>query len=128
MLFTKENKRYFNWFIVSIILYAIVLFAILPLLDTFEESPLRYLFASAPIIPTLMALISYLRWIRGADEMMRRMYSEAFAISAIVTGFLTFSYGFLELVGFPKFGTLWFFPTMIMIWGIALAVLNRRLQ
>jgi len=42
--------------------------------------------------------------------------------SAIVTGLITFSYGFLENVGFPRFPTLFVFPLMILLWGIGAGI------
>jgi hypothetical protein len=82
--------------------------------------------ALVPIIPTAFALYYQLMAIRSTDELQRRIYSEAFVVSALFTGFATFGYGFFELAGFPRFNTFYYFPLMIGVWGIANAILNRR--
>jgi hypothetical protein len=50
----------------------------------------------------------------------------ATSFSAAVTGLVTFSYGFLENVGFPKFPTFFIFPMLIAIWGISLGYFSRK--
>jgi hypothetical protein len=52
----------------------------------------------------------------------------ATSLSAALTGFITFSYGFLENVGFPKFPTFLVLPMLIAIWGISLGYFSRRYQ
>ena len=48
------------------------------------------------------------------------------AFGAALTGLITFSYGFLENISFPKFPTFFVFPMLIAIWGISLGYFGRR--
>jgi hypothetical protein len=57
---------------------------------------------------------------------MQKVQLNAIAIAAGATGIITFSYGFLENVGFPSVSWMFVFPMMIVIWGIALFVLERK--
>jgi hypothetical protein len=63
-----------------------------------------------------------------SDELQQRVQLLATSFSAAVTGLVTFSYGFLENVGFPKFPTFLIFPMLIAIWGISLGYFSRKYQ
>jgi hypothetical protein len=52
----------------------------------------------------------------------------AITFSAVLTGLLTFSYGFLENIGFPKLPTFAIFPMLFVLWGIGLGYFTRRYQ
>lgn len=88
----------------------------------------RYLIALLPILPVGAALYYQIMALRQADELQRTIYSESMIISALLTGFLTFSYAFLEQMGFPRFSTFYYFPVMILIWSAANFILSRRYQ
>jgi hypothetical protein len=42
------------------------------------------------------------------------------------TALLTFSYGFLENVGFPHFSWIWVLPLMVALWGLGGALASLR--
>lgn len=57
--------------------------------------------ALAPVIPVAFALWAFVRFLGRMDELQRRIQLEALGIAFGGSGLLTFSYGFLEGVGFP---------------------------
>lgn len=83
--------------------------------------------ALTPVLPALMMLRAYITFVKGVDEFQRRIQSEAVMIAAGVTGFGTFTYGFLEeWAGFPHLPLIWVLPILIGSWGVAVCILNLR--
>uniref|UniRef100_UPI003BA93138 hypothetical protein n=1 Tax=Stappia sp. TaxID=1870903 RepID=UPI003BA93138 len=70
----------------------------------------------APILPTIAVCLCIVRQIRRLDEMQRALQFEALALSFAATALLTFSYGFLENVGFPKLSAFAVLPLMCGLW------------
>ncbi|MEM7733832.1 MAG: hypothetical protein AAF280_13775 [Pseudomonadota bacterium] len=113
----------FIFFILSLLIYfgAIVLAKTL-LSNGIDNEPLRILIALLPMLPAVGACTVGVFAIRSLDEMQRRLQFEALALAFVGTAFITFSYGFLEGIGFsrlsmfvvwPIMGTLWFIGVMI---------------
>jgi hypothetical protein len=84
--------------------------------------------ALAPVIPIGFMIFAFLNYLKGIDELQQRIQLQAIGFSAGTTSLLTFSYGFLEGVGFPPISLLWVFPVMILLWGLGLAFISRRYQ
>ena len=89
---------------------------------------LAVLIALTPVAATCLTAFVVLRHLFTMDEMQRKIQFEAFAISAILTGFGTFAIGFLEAAGLPQPSFIWVFPAMIGGWGLALPFVMRRYQ
>ncbi len=82
--------------------------------------------ALTPIIPAIFAMIAYMRFVGRVDELQRRIQFEGLAFGFGSAGILTFTYGFLENVGFPHISWLIVFPLMIALWGIGVALASWR--
>jgi hypothetical protein len=89
---------------------------------------LKVLITLLPAIPVTFVLISMMRVIRDSDELQQRVYLLATSFSALLTGLITFTYGFLENVGFPKFSTFLVLPMLFFFWGISLSWFSKRYQ
>jgi len=126
----KVQKRYVREMLVAMILYFITLAASLSILKQgwIETRWFIVLVSLVPTLPVAFVLIAIMRAIRDSDELQQRVQLMATAFSAALTGFITFSYGFLENVGFQKFPTFAVFPMLIMIWGFSLRYFRRRYQ
>jgi hypothetical protein len=59
----------------------------------------RALVAVSPAVPTIFALLAFLRFLTRMDELQRRIQLEALGFAFGVTAILTFAYGFLENAG-----------------------------
>lgn len=86
----------------------------------------RWLVALMPVPPMVMVAVAVMRDLRRIDEMQRKVQFEALALSFAGTALLTFSYGFLENVGFPKLPTFGIWPIMALLWIAGLRVVRRR--
>lgn len=84
--------------------------------------------ALMPTIPILVVRIAIMRALRESDELIQRIQLQAAVFAAITTGLMTFSYGFLENIGFPSFPTIWILPMMFVLWGVGLGYFTRRSQ
>jgi hypothetical protein len=119
-------RSYLKEFGGAMIAYAIVLPISISLIEAHPHAPWRIPVALAPVVPAALALWAFVRWVRRADELQRRIQFEALAVAFGATGLLTFSYGFLENVGFPQLSFIWVFPFMIALWGLTVAVTSYR--
>jgi hypothetical protein len=109
--------------------YIVALSASITVLKTFELAQgFKTFITLLPAIPVAFVLISIMRVIRDSDELQQRVYLLATSFSALLTGFATFTYGFLENIGFPKFSTFLVLPMLFFFWGISLSWFTKRYQ
>ncbi|MDQ2902177.1 MAG: hypothetical protein M3Y81_01310 [Chloroflexota bacterium] len=120
-------KRYLKEFSLAMAAYVIVLLISITLINISPHSAWwRIPLALAPIIPVIFLMIAYMHFISRIDELQRRIQFEALAFGFGCTAILTFSYGFLEVVGFPHISWLFVWPLMAALWGIGGAIFSRR--
>ncbi|MCZ2122047.1 MAG: hypothetical protein LC108_07275 [Anaerolineales bacterium] len=123
------QKRYFKEFGISMAFYIVLLFASIYAIQNFELPRYAQVIVTlVPIIPTIFIIIAVLRALREADELQQKIQLQAVTFSAIVTGLLTFSYGFLENVGFPHIPMLFVFPLMLILWGVGAGIFAGKYQ
>ncbi|MCZ2128238.1 MAG: hypothetical protein LC099_10765 [Anaerolineales bacterium] len=120
-------KRYTREMIVWFAIYSVTLIVSLNLLRSMEMGqPLKTMIALLPAVPIAGVLVSIMRVMRDSDELMQRLYFLATSFSALLTAFITFTYGFLENIGFPKFPTFLIMPMMFAFWGLSLFWFSKR--
>jgi hypothetical protein len=118
-------------FIYSMIAYILTLALSLIGLGFFADYKInaaQIIVGLAPVVPIIFMILSFLKYLNSIDELQQRIQLLAIGFAAGVTSLLTFSYGFLENVGFPPISLLWVFPVMILLWGLGLAFISRRYQ
>ncbi len=125
----SASKLYLKEFGTAMTAYVVVLFVAITLINISPNTAWwRIPLALAPVIPIIFAMIAFMRFMRRIDEMQRRIQFEALAFGFAGAGVITFSYGFLELVGFPHISWIFVFPLMIALWGIGSGIAARRYQ
>lgn len=123
------TQRYTKELIWSSIAYAIVLIISIVLLKKLEFPRVwQVIISLSPAIPVVFVILAIMRLIIHSDELQQHVLLLATSLSAAVTGLITFSYGFLENVGYPKFPTFYVFPMLVFIWGIGLRYFEKRYQ
>ncbi|QBD74903.1 hypothetical protein EPA93_02405 [Ktedonosporobacter rubrisoli] len=106
-------------FWIAAIVYVIVMFISAIVVNISPSSAWwRIPLALTPIVPAIFAMFTFIRFIGHMDEMQRHIQLEGLAFAFASTGLLTFSYGFLENIGFPHLGWLYVFPLMMVLWSI----------
>jgi len=108
------------------IAYLIVLVVSVKLLGSFGDTGWRYPLALSPMIPATAALIAFLRFFRGVDELEQRIHLEGFAFGFGASALATFAYGFLEGVGFPHLNWTFVWPVMGTFWTIGNLLARNR--
>lgn len=125
----KQNvQEYSRNFVIAMVAYAILVFISAWLLEQVTEVPWSYLVAILPMLPLLFGLRAYLRYLGQLDELQRHIQLQAISFAAGMTGIITTTYGFLEGAGLPHLSYIPIFPLLILLWGLAAAVLRRRYQ
>lgn len=123
----EVQKRYFKEFGISMGFYVVLLIASISVISNVElPKAVQVVIALIPVIPTIFVVIAVMRALRDSDELQQRIQLQAVTFSAIVTGLITFSYGFLENVGFPHFPTLFVLPLVIALWGIGAGIFTGK--
>ena len=91
-----------------------------------DQDALRAMVAVVPVVPTLLGLAAIMRAVRRMDELERRIHFEAVTFAFAATALLTFTYGLLENVDFPRISLTWILPLMVALWGLGQALARRR--
>ena len=125
----QVTRRYIKEFLIAMSMYVIVLIVSISILNRLELPKLWQIVISiAPALPVAFIILVLMRLLINSDELQQRVQLLATSFAAALTGLITFSYGFLENVGFPKFPTFLIFPLMIVLWGISLAYFSKRYE
>ncbi|MFT4003575.1 MAG: hypothetical protein QM684_25370 [Rhizobium sp.] len=91
------------------------------------ENPVwKTILSLTPMLPAFLVAMSILRHLRRIDELQRRIQLEAFSLAFAGTALITFSYGFLENVGYPKLSMFAVWPLMSTLWIIGGIISHRR--
>ena len=123
----EVQKRYFKEFGISMGFYIVLLIGSVTVLTNFElPKAAQIAITLIPVIPTIFVLLAVMRALRDSDELQQKIQLQAVTFSAIVTGLITFTYGFLENVGFPHLPLLFIFPLMLALWGIGAGIFARK--
>ncbi len=89
-------------------------------------SPWREMIALSAMLPGALMVWSIMLQLRRLDELQRRVQFEAFALAFAGTAFITFSYGFLEGLGYPRLSMFVVWPLMAALWMLGLVLAARR--
>lgn len=108
--------------------YAVVLMlSIVVLVNvTGTTGPVAAVVALLPMIPATAVCWVVLRQLGRMDELHRRIQLEALGFAFAGTAVATFSYGFLETVGFPRLPMFAVWPVMAVLWIAGVWLANRR--
>ena len=122
----QVHRRYAIEFTAALTCYAIVLAGSIKLLGYYGDTAWRYPLVLSPMLPATAALIAFLRFFRGVDELEQRMHLEGLAFAFGASALATFAYGFLEGAGFPHLNWTFVWPVMAMFWGAGTLLARNR--
>lgn len=124
---TTAKSKYKRDITISFILYGLILFAVNTYLKEHgTEGVLAVVLALLPILPILYFARAVLVFSRSWDELQKQIALEATLVAVFVVGLGSFSYGFLEGIGFPKLSVIWIMPSIILVQGMAQVAVARR--
>ena len=111
----------------TLAVYGVVLVGSIELLKHSDFTPgWQAAIALTPMLACLAAAWVILREIRRMDELQRRIQFEALGFAFAITALATFSYGFLEGLGWPRLSMFGVWPLMGGLWVVRLAMARRR--
>ncbi len=85
-----------------------------------------YAVAAVPVLAGCMAVWTYGRFLRVADELHRKIQYEGMAMGFAAGIVFAFTYPLLERLGAPELGAMAPLPIMIAMWGIGVWTGSRR--
>jgi hypothetical protein len=121
-------KRYLKEIGTSMAAYTAMVPVSIWLLRGHEHSPLRYLLAGLPVIPSAFAMSAAIRFFRGLDELQRRIQFEGMAFSFLGMCLISLNWGFLQNAGLPHADVIWVTPVLLALWGVGSCIASRRYQ
>ena len=124
-----KSKQYLKELTTALVVYGAMLIGSIELLTHVDVArPWRDLVALSPMLPAAAMAWVILRELRRMDELQRRIQLEALGFSFAGTAILTFSYGFLEGLGYPKLSMFTVWPILAALWIVGLVLARRRYQ
>ena len=122
-----KSKQYVKELVTTLVVYGVLLVGSIELLTHVDIGrPWRDLIALSPMLPAAATTWIVLRELRRMDELQRRIQLEALGFSFAGTAILTFSYGFLEGLGYPRLSMFTVWPILAVLWVVGLALAHRR--
>lgn len=113
-------RHYRTELFVAITIYVVLLFGSIRLGRPMPEGLARTLVLVSPMLGFGLMIRAIVRHVARADEYVRVRLLESVALAAAITGAASFTYGFLETVGYPKL-------SMFSVWivmGASFGVVN----
>lgn len=109
----------------SIAIYAAILIPAMMVGPAMEAGTLRTVVMLSPMLGFMLALWAVVRQLRRIDEFLRLRTLENIAMAAAVTAGATFTYGFLENVGYPRLSMFVVWPLMGAVWALVALLRNQ---
>ena len=122
-----RRSPYVKELLSTLAVYAAVLVGSIELLQHSDFGPRwQAAIALTPMLACFAAAWVILREIRRMDELQRRIQFEALGFAFAVTALATFSYGFLEGLGWPRLSMFDVWPLMAVLWLVGQAMARWR--
>lgn len=127
---TEAARRYTWRMAVAAVLYTAAVIGV-NLIDAQAElaQPVRIALSLLPVLPAILMLVAIITFYRAMDEVQQRVISESTIVAALVVGFASFTWGFLEgAMTLPDISLIWVLPALIGVQGLAMPFIRRRYQ
>jgi hypothetical protein len=127
-LYTARDARYMKVFHAWLAAGMVCFVAATALLSGkyIERGVLAYVLTAATIALMTMAARAYVVFLRGADELLRKIQLEALALAFGAGGVFMIGWRLCERLGAPKLDVNDPFVVMAVVWGIGQLVTSRR--
>lgn len=114
--------------LIAVAVYLAVLYTCMWFIENHSDSNWVVPVAMVPIVGIALALSYAMRYVRGMDELQRKMHLEALAFAFCTQWFILISYGFLRLMGITLFEAEVLAPIMMLLWcsGLMMAMWRYR--
>jgi hypothetical protein len=123
---SPRSRRYLAEFGTAMAVYVVVVLISGAVVRAHPDAGWRYVVAVTPLIPAVAAAVAVLRHMGRIDELERRIQLEALAFGALLTGLVTFTYGFAEQAGAPSLSMVFVLPLLVALWGVGVGAATWR--
>lgn len=117
------SRAYLREFLPAMLVYMGAVFLSVRLLRDAEGTALRAAIALMPALPIALALRATARYIRGLDEMQRRIELEAMTLGSVFVAFAYLTAGFLQIARVLQVSAatamVWVLPALGLAYAIA---------
>jgi len=93
------HRRFASRFAPPMAIYLVLLMGMPKLISSVNPTWIKMLLSFLPLLPVTWAMIELVRHVARLDELQRRLHFEAGGIAALLTCFLMFCWGLVELWG-----------------------------
>lgn len=120
-------RPYFRELGGSLLAYLVLLLGSISVLKQgMPSAPWRELLALAPMLAGIAICWAIVRELRRMDELQVRIQLEALGFAFAGTALVSFSYGFLEGLDYPRLSMFTLWPLMAVLWVVGLFLARRR--
>jgi len=121
-----STRQYFFELFGAFAIYAVVLFATIGRVGDAEPGLTKMALALAPVFPLILVFWAIMRAYYRSDEMHKRILTEAFAMGAMIFGWMLIIWGFAENGGAPQIPMVFVAPLLIGFWGMCMPIVMRK--
>jgi hypothetical protein len=122
----RSARRYMLELAGAMVLYAVILIPVVRWINLNPESDLRWVVGLLPLVPTVLAAWTVLRFFERMDELGRRQLTETLAFAFATSALLVLTLGFLETAGLEALSAWWIWVGMGAMWLVGFAVTHLR--
>ena len=119
-------RKYVIELAMTMAMYTMAVLIALSLLNRYPDSALRVPIALLPVIPSCYVPLVVVRLLRRVDEFHRQFHIEALGFAFAGTAVVSFTYGWLQVAGFPAVSWLYVWPLMGAMWLVGVTWSSRR--
>lgn len=121
-----SGGRYIAELFGAFAIYMAVLFLTIGRIDDAASPSVKMLIALAPVSPLILVFWAIMRQYGRSDELHKRIAREAFALAAIIFGWILIIWGFAQNGGAPQIPMIFVGPALIGLWGLCSPIVIRR--
>lgn len=121
-----SKRRFFYQFGLAILAYMISVVVSSQLVTPPYNSAGAIAIALMPVPFLFFIAAAVVSELRRMDELGQRIQLEALGMAFVGSALITFSYGFLETVGFPRLSMFYVWPLMGSLWALGCVLGVRR--
>lgn len=124
----KYRKNEMSVLITSLIAAAAIILSAIVFKHLEMDAALRFFIALVPIAVILYFFYTFMRFIRGLDELQQKIHLLALAIAFGLTCVITFSVGMFQMAGVVSNALEWYFVyvVMLLIYAAVSTIIRRR--
>ena len=106
--------------------YGVLLIVSIILTEAYADAAWRFAVALAPIVPFVYGIGVYMRYLRRANDLERRIAMESLSIAFGGAVAVTLGYGFLQSAGLSPVNWMYIWPIMGALWMLGTVIARRR--